>query len=60
MRSLTLAKAKSGAKITYWNNFTDNRNEHNFDSVTFENISVTPDANEYFNNSVYNMPKVEL
>ena len=54
------AKAKSGAKITYWNNFTDNRNEHNFDSVTFENISVTPDANQYFNNSVYNMPKVEL
>ena len=59
-KDFALAKVKSGAKITYWNNFTDNRNEHNFDSVTFENISVTPDANEYFNNSVYNMPKVEL
>ena len=59
-KNFALAKAKSGAKITYWNNFTDNRNEHNFDSVTFENISVTPDANQYFNNSVYNMPKVEL
>ena len=59
-KDFALAKAKLGSKITYWNNFIDNRNEHNFDSVTFENISVTPDANEYFNNSVYNMPKVEL
>ena len=59
-KDFALANAKSGAKITYWNNFTDNRNEHNFDSVSFENISVTPDDNMYFTANTYNMPKVEL
>ena len=55
-----LAKAKSGAKVTYWNNFTDNRNEHGFDSVSFEDISISPDSNSYFSSTTYNMPKVEL
>ena len=59
-KDFALAKAKSGAKITYWNNFTDNRNEHNFDSVSFENISVTPNDNMYFTANAYNIPKVEL
>ena len=59
-KDFAISKAKSGAKITYWNNFTDNRNEHNFDSVSFENISVTPDDNSYFTSNTYNMPKVEL
>ena len=55
-----LGKAKSGAKITYWNNFTDKRNEHSFDSVSFDDISVTPDDNTYFTSNTYHMPKVEL
>ena len=59
-KPFALNKAKDGAKITYWNNFTDNRNEHNFSSVSFENISVTPDSNTYFTANTYNMPKVEL
>ena len=59
-KTFALAKAKSGAKITYWNNFTDNRNEHNFDLVSFEDISVSPDENTYFNATTYNMPMVEL
>ena len=59
-KSFALSKAKSGAKITYWNNFTDKRNEHSFDSVSFEDISVTPDSNSYFSSSTYNMPKVVL
>jgi hypothetical protein len=59
-KDFALARAKSGAKITYWNNFTDKRNEHNFDSVSFDNISVTPDSNSYFSSNTYNMPKVEL
>ena len=59
-KDFALAKAKSGAKITYWNNFTDKRNEHNFDSVSFENVSVTPDENTYFTSNTYNMPKVVL
>ena len=59
-KTFALAKAKSGAKITYWNNFTDKRNEHNFNSVSFDDISVTPDDNGYFSANTYNMPKVEL
>ena len=59
-KDFALAKAKSGAKITYWNNFTDKRNEHSFDSVSFEDISVTPDDNTYFTSNTSHMPKVEL
>ena len=59
-KSFALDKAKDGAKITYWNNFTDKRNEHNFDSVSFDDISITPDDNTYFTSNTYNMPKVEL
>ena len=59
-KSFALDKAKDGAKITYWNNFTDKRNEHNFDSVSFDDISIVPDDNTYFTSNTYNMPKVEL
>ena len=59
-KDFALSKAKSGAKITYWNNFTDKRNEHNFDSVSFEDISVTPNDNSYITSNTYSMPKVEL
>ena len=59
-KDFALAKAKSGAKITYWNNFTDKRNEHSFDSVSFEDISISADSNTYFVSNVYHMPKVEL
>ena len=59
-KTFALSKAKSGAKITYWNNFVDKTNEHNFDSVSFDSISITPDDNDYFNHNTYDMPKVEL
>ena len=59
-KDFALSKAKSGAKITYWNNFTDKRNEHSFDSISFDDISVTPDDNTYFTSNAYHMPKVEL
>mgnify|MGYP003134881810 CR=1 FL=1 len=60
-KDFAIAKAKDGAKITYWNNFTDNRNEHDFDSVSFEEISVSPDSNNYVELvDKYYMPKVGL
>ena len=59
-KTFALGKAKTGAKITYWNNFTDKRNEHNFDSISFDDISITPNNNTYFISNTYNMPKVEL
>ena len=59
-KPFALNKAKDGAKITYWNNFTDKRNEHGFDSINFEDIPITPGNNSYFISNTYNMPKVEL
>ena len=59
-KDFAIAKSKSGAKITYWNNYTDKPNQHNFDVVSFEDMSVTPDENSYFNSNTYNMPNVVL
>ena len=59
-KSFILSKVKDGGKITYWNNFGEERNEHSFDSISFEQISVSPDNNIYTELSVYYMPKVEL
>ena len=59
-KAFALDKAKAGARITYWNNFTDKRNEHNFNTLAFEDILITPDSNNYFNYSTYHMPKVTV
>tara|TARA_R100000808_G_C2133575_1_gene142284 strand:+ start:338 stop:892 length:555 start_codon:yes stop_codon:yes gene_type:complete len=60
-KSFVLNKVKDGAKITYWNNFEEERNEHSFDSISFEQISINPDDNNYINiSNNYYMPKVEL
>jgi len=59
-KSFALNKAKDGAKITYWNNFDSENNEHLFDSISFENISISPDSNSYMNGNTYYMPKVVL
>tara|TARA_R100001594_G_scaffold38363_1_gene69460 strand:- start:3390 stop:3944 length:555 start_codon:yes stop_codon:yes gene_type:complete len=59
-KSFALDKAKSGAKITYWNNFDSENNEHSFDSISFESIPITPEQNTYMNQDTYYMPKVEL
>ena len=59
-KSFALDKAKDGAKITYWNNFDSENNEHSFDSISFESISISPDSNGYMNGNTYYMPKVEL
>ena len=60
LKNFAVAKAKSSAKVTYWNNFSEERDEHSFDNISFETISVTPDDNIYFNSSTYYMPKVVL
>ena len=59
-KSFALNKAKDGAEITYWNNFDSENNEHLFDSISFENISISPDSNSYMNGNTYYMPKVVL
>ena len=59
-KSFALNKAKDGAKITYWNNFDSENNEHSFDSISFDSVSISPDSNSYMNGDTYYMPKVEL
>ena len=59
-KPFAIEKAKSGAKITYWNNFNEENNEHSFDSISFDSVSISPDSNSYMNGDTYYMPKVEL
>ena len=60
-KEFALSKIKSGGKITYWNNNEEEYNPYSFDSVSYEQISVTPDENIYTSiASHYYMPKVEL
>ena len=59
-KSFALHNIKSGGKITYWNNFDSENNEHSFDSISFESISISPDTNGYMSGDTYYMPKVEL
>ena len=60
VKPFVLNKSKDGAKITYWNNFDSENNEHSFDSISFESISISSDSNTYMNGNIYYMPKVEL
>tara|TARA_R110002020_G_scaffold138354_2_gene308281 strand:- start:11720 stop:12268 length:549 start_codon:yes stop_codon:yes gene_type:complete len=59
-KTFALARAKSGAKITYWNNFDEEINEHSFDSISFESVSISPDENGYMDSNTYYMPKVSI
>ena len=55
------AKGKSGAKVTYWNNFNYAKDEFAFDNIVFESISITPDNNKYTDiTEYYYMPKVVI
>jgi len=59
-KDFALSKIKDGGKITYWNNFEEEKNEHSFDNISFEQISINSDNNMYIQSSTYYMPKVEL
>ena len=59
-KPFALAKAKSGAKITFWNN-KNSVNQYNYDNIEFEEIAISPDDNKYmWYNDVYYMPKVSI
>ena len=60
-KPFALAKGKPGAKVTYWNSLAENRNEHSFDTISFEDVIVIPDENAYLKSSnIYYMPKVVI
>ena len=55
------SKAKSGAKVTYWNNYEREDNQHDFSSIDHEVISIAPESNKYTDMaSKYYMPKVNI
>ena len=52
---------KQGAKFSYWNGNPDEENIWNFSNISFEEISITPEANKYTRiTDTYYMPKVVL
>ena len=59
-KTFALERIKAGGKITYWNNEPSENNKYAFDSISYEQINVTPDENVYFNSNVYYMPKVAV
>jgi spermidine synthase len=58
-KTFALNRIKSGGKITYWNNEPSGNNKYNFDSISHEELLITPDENNYFMSNIYYMPKVE-
>ena len=60
-KEFALSKIKSGGKITYFNGREEEWNLFEFDSVSYEQVSVIPEDNYYTNiQSNYYMPKVEM
>ena len=50
---------KSGAKVTWWNNYPSATTIQNIDGVEYTIISVNPPSNSYFNSTTYYLPKKE-
>tara|TARA_Y100000592_G_scaffold5900_2_gene8504 strand:+ start:6447 stop:6998 length:552 start_codon:yes stop_codon:yes gene_type:complete len=59
-KTFALERIKSGGKVTYWNNESAENNKYAFDSISYEQINVTPDENLYFDGNVYYMPKITV
>jgi protein arginine N-methyltransferase 2 len=51
---------KSGTKVTWWNNNTNESNYYNIPNVTYTSINVNPPSNSYFNSNIYYLPKKEF
>ena len=51
---------KTGTRVTWWNNNTDESNYYNIPNITYRAINVTPPSNNYFNSSIYYMPMREF
>ena len=51
---------KAGAKVTWWNNYTDTDDVMYINGTTYQSISVNPDSNMYFNADTYYLPKKQF
>ena len=52
--------AKSGAKVTWWNNNPNATTIHNINEVEYETIAINPPSNSYYNSNIYYLPKKEF
>ena len=58
-KNFAVAKGKSGAKVTYWNNYASQDNKYSFDTISFEEVDISPVVNMYTTlQGKYYMPKV--
>ena len=48
---------KTGTRVTWWNNNNSASNYYNIPNVTYQEISVSPQANGYFNHTTYYLPR---
>jgi protein arginine N-methyltransferase 2 len=48
---------KKGGVATWWNNLEEENNFYNIPNVTYQQYSVDPPTNMYFNNKTYYLPK---
>ena len=51
---------KSGGVTTWWNILPEENNYYNIPNVTYDQYSVTPPTNNYFNHTTYYLPKCQL
>jgi type IV protein arginine methyltransferase len=51
---------KPGARVTWWNNFTDKDDFFNVEGTTYQALDIKPVENTYFNNSAYYLPKKQF
>ena len=50
---------KSGGNSTWWNNLEEENNYYGISDVTYDQHSVTPPSNCYFNGGTYYLPKCQ-
>ena len=48
---------KVGTRVTWWNNNKSATNYYNIPNVTYQEISVSPQTNGYFNHTTYYLPR---
>ena len=60
-KNFAVARGKSGAKVTYWNNYASQDNAYTFDNISFEEVDISPVINMYTTlQGKYYMPKVVI
>ena len=60
-KNFAISKSKDSAKITYWNNFASKENKYSFESISFEEVDISPVTNMYTDlQGKYYMPRVVI